>query len=151
MDGSGSRLTEFLLDLTEDEKLSRAFKNNAPSVISSRGLGRHEKLILSGDVAQLRKAVRAELAGQPVPDLVKGVMSPPDKEPDPIIAGVRIPGVRTSEEPTPGVMEPGPPDEGIRGVMEPGPPGEGIRGVMEPGPPDEGIRGVMEPGPPESA
>jgi hypothetical protein len=162
MDGSG--LTEFLLDLTEDEELSRSYGEDPDSVISARGLDQYGDLLKSGNVEQMRKVVRAEIMGQAVGDLIKGVMRPTgDEEPEAIIAGVRIPGVRGPEEPIPGVMEsssgdamkgvrePPPPDEPIPGVMEPGQPDEGIRGVMEPGPPDEGIRGVMEPGPPESA
>jgi hypothetical protein len=151
MDGAGSRLTEFLLDLTEKEELHQAFDNDADSVITSRGLDQYRDLLKSGDVEQMRKAVRAEITGQAAGEMVKGVMRPPDGEPEAIIAGVRIPGVRAPEEPIPGVMEPSSSGEAMKGVMGPPPPEEPIPGVMAPGPEDEGIRGVMEPGPPDSA
>jgi hypothetical protein len=122
LDGSGSGLTEFLLDLTEDEKLSEAFQKDPDPIIESRGLTDYGDLLKSGDVEGLRRAVRVELTGEPSGGAVEGVMRPPDgdEEPEAIIAGVRIPGVR--EPPIPGVMEADTSGEAVKGVMEPGPP-----------------------------
>jgi len=139
---SGPSLTQFLLDLTEDEELSEAFHQDPGSIIYSRGLDRYRDLLVRGDVQGLRDAVRREISGQLPDEPWPGVREPPEEggEPEAIIAGVRIPT---------GVREPPPPDEAISGVREPPPLDEPVEGVREPPPLDEPVEGVREP-PPDS-
>ena len=105
MEGSEASLTQFLLDLTEEDDLSREFGDDPQAVIAARGLERFADLLVSNDVDALRAAVRAEITTGEVPDdLVWGIREPPPEESDPIIAGIRVP-------PYPGVREPPPEDE----------------------------------------
>jgi hypothetical protein len=114
MDGSGSRLTELLLDLTEDSELRGDFNSKPDPIIERYGLQQHADLIKRRDVKELREAVRTELGLPPRP-------APGVRFPDSVIAGLK--GVRAApdaDQPMTGVREPSP-NEPIEGVREPPP------------------------------
>lgn len=91
----GYPLTEFLLDLTESEELSRAFLDDRQKFIKERGLKKYEPILTEEplNIQALKNAVRAEVTGE------SRDQAPGDEDDWCIIRGIRLPVIKIPPPP----------------------------------------------------